>query len=275
MAQNQNVLVIIGAGGMGLAIARRLGGGRQLLISDKSSTQLQATVNSLRDDGYASEGFEVDVVDIDSVTKLAQKAAGMGRIDAIVHTAGVSPVMGTSRLIFEVDLLGTANVIEAFHAVASPGTSLVCVSSMSGYFATLSPDLESHLATASLDKLLQHPEIDLEAAHPGHAYSVAKRANVLRVQAASSQWGHKGARINSISPGVISTGMLRQEMEGPASEHIRQLVSLSSVGRIGSPNDIANVAAFLVSPESSYVNGSDLLVDGGVIAAQRWGKSAA
>ena len=179
--------------------------------------------------------------------------------------------MATAKQIYDVDLLGTANIIEAFEAVASPGTSLICVSSMAAHLAPLSSDLEKHLATAPLDQLLQHKEIDFDS--PGAnqmAYAISKRGNHLRVQAAARAWGSKGARVNTISPGVISTTMGRQELQGPSGARAQAMVELSAARRMGTPDDIAGVAAFLAGPESSFITGTDILVDGGAVSAQRW-----
>ena len=144
----RSVVIVIGTGGMGLAVARRLASGRRLLLADYSEASLDAVTTALCGEGHAAEAHAVDVADRASVEKLAAAAGEARRIDAVIHTAGVSPVMATARQIYQVDLLGTAHVIDAFLPVASPGTSLVCVASMAGHFASLPPDLERHLATA-------------------------------------------------------------------------------------------------------------------------------
>jgi NAD(P)-dependent dehydrogenase (short-subunit alcohol dehydrogenase family) len=266
----RNVLVVIGTGGMGLAAARRLASGRRLLVADYSDASLEDAVTTLRGDGHAVEGHRVNVSDRDSVEQLASAAADLGRIDAVIHTAGVSPVMATARQIYEVDLLGTAQVIDAFFSVATPGMSLVCVASMAGHFASLPDEFERHLATATTDELLHHDGIDLDSSDSGTAYVLAKRGNQLRVQAASRIWGSKGARLNTISPGVISTPMGQQELQGPGGEQIQSMIDLSGARRVGTPDDIAAVAAFLAGSDSSFITGNDILVDGGAIAAQRW-----
>jgi NAD(P)-dependent dehydrogenase (short-subunit alcohol dehydrogenase family) len=270
---SRNALVVIGAGGMGLAIARRLGGGRHLLLADASAAQLDGALNLLLAEGFWVDGHEVDVAERGSVEKLASEAGSAGHIDAVIHTAGVSPVMATARQIFEVDLLGTAHVIDAFYSVCGPGTSLVCLASMAGNFASLSPELERHLATAPTEHLLEHDGIDLDSPDPGTAYVVAKRGNQLRVEAAAHDWGGRGARLNTISPGVISTPMGLQELQGPVGAHIQTMIDRSGARRVGTPDDIAGVAAFLAGPESSFITGNNILVDGGAVAAGKWNEN--
>jgi NAD(P)-dependent dehydrogenase (short-subunit alcohol dehydrogenase family) len=266
----RNVVVVIGTGGMGLAVARRLAGGRRLILADASPTSLDAAGGSLSEDGHLVDAQVVDVSDQVSVEKLADAAGGAGRIEAVIHTAGVSPATSTARKIYEVDLLGTAYVIDAFLAVASAGTSLVCVASMAGYFASLPADFERHLATAPAGQLLAHPGLELDSASPELAYLIAKRGNQLRVEAAAHVWGSKGARLNTLSPGVISTPMGRRELQDANGAHIQGMIDLSGARRVGTPEDIAATAAFLAGPDSSFITGNDILVDGGAIAAQRW-----
>jgi NAD(P)-dependent dehydrogenase (short-subunit alcohol dehydrogenase family) len=269
------VVVVIGAGGMGVAVARRLAGGRRLLLADASDVSLAAGLAALKGDGHTVDGHAVDVSNRASVEQLATAAASAGPIDAVIHTAGVSPVMATARQIFEVDLLGTAHVIDAFLSVAGPGTSLVCVASMAGHFASLPEDLERHLALAPTDQLLDHPAIDLSAEDAASAYIMAKRGNQLRVQAAASAWGAKGARLNAISPGVISTPMGVAELAGPAGALMEAMIESSPAQRVGTPDDIAGLAEFLAGPASTFLTGNDILVDGGVVVSQRWPAGAA
>ncbi|KAJ9608758.1 hypothetical protein H2200_006529 [Cladophialophora chaetospira] len=261
------VVVVTGAGGIGLAIAHRLAGGRKVILADRSDTNLEEAIASLERAGHTAEGYKIDVVDYNAVLKLAQDAAAAGRVVAIVHAAGVSTIQATPRKVFEVDLLGTANIIEAFTTTISAGTSLVCVASMAGYTMPLSPGLEQHLATAPRADLLSHKDIDLESPV---AYVVAKRGNQLRVQAAAKVWGDKGARINTVSPGLIESGMSAAELEGPSSAMLKAWVEASALRRIGTPEEVASVVAFLVGPESKYITGTDILVDGGMTSGLRW-----
>lgn len=272
MAQqpSHKVIVIIGTGGMGLPLARRLSSGRHLLLADNSPLTLQTALRTLVNEGHSATSHTLDITSYTSVQILAQKAASLGPLEAIINTAGVAPGSDTTTAqILAVDLLGTANIVQAFLPFVTAGTSLVCVASMAGSLVSLSPELEMHLATAPLESLLSHGEIE-EGMDPGFAYRLAKRANVVRVQAAAKAWGKRGARVNCVSPGVISTGLVRSQLEGPSGDRMRSMVEGSAVGRIGTPEDVVNAVAFLVSSESSFVTGVDLLVDGGVVAGKKW-----
>jgi NAD(P)-dependent dehydrogenase (short-subunit alcohol dehydrogenase family) len=264
------VVAIIGCGGIGLAIARRLGVGRQLWLADYSETLLVAAQRALGDEGYSVQTTIMDVFDYASVSKFAEAAAAAGALETVVLTAGLSPTAGNVSRIYKVNLLGTANVINAFLDVAKLGMSLTCISSMAGHMGPgLASDLERHLGTAPRDELLSHSGLtidDAESYSAGRAYGLSKRGNLLRVRAAVGAWGRRGARINTFSPDVISTGMGQQEIAGGAGKFIAS----SPAERLGIPQDIVNAVAFLASPESSFITGSDLLVDGGVVSSFKW-----
>lgn len=266
-----SVIVVIGCGGMGLPVARSLGVNKRVLLADFAATSLSSAESTLTGEGYDIETVQVDVSAFDSVSKLATTAASLGHIEAVVHTAGATPTGNTARRIYEINHLGTINVIDAFLPVAQHGTSLVVISSMAGYLCpVLEPELERHLATAPQDQLLSHPAIqidDSDASGPQKAYSISKRGNLLRVQAAAADWGRVGARINSVSPGVISTEKGRVEItSGSAGKFVKS----SPAGRVGTPQDIVNAVAFLASPVSSFITGNDILVDGGVVSSLKW-----
>ena len=265
------VLVIIGAGGMGLPLARRLGTGKHILLADFSSTILSSSLTTLQKEGHTTSSLTCDISSYTSVTSLAQKASSIGEIAAIIHTAGVAPGSATTRQIFEIDLRGTANVIQGFLPFVSAGTSLVCIASMAGSMVPVSSALETHLAMAPLDSLLLHAEIDLENTDPGMAYGISKRGNQLRVQSAAKAWGRRGARVNSVSPGIVSTALVGTQLAAEGGERMREMIRDSAVGRIGTVGDVEAVVVFLVE-QAGFVTGIDLLVDGGVVAGRRWGE---
>ncbi len=268
------VLVVIGVGGMGEAIARRQAPGRQVLLADFSTDTLERVADTLRSEGHSVVCQKVDVSDHPSVSALAAAAAALGPVTQVVHTAGLSPVQASAEAIVAVDLVGVAHSLEEFGRIVATGGSGVVIASMAGTMAQgrLPAELEKALALTPVDELLSLPFLQPAAlTDPGAAYGIAKRANQVRVQAASLLWGRRGARVNSISPGVISTAMGQQELAGRSGAIMRAMVDASGTQRLGTADDIAGAAAFLLGPDSSFVTGTDLLVDGGVVAALRSG----
>ena len=271
---NNEVAVVIGIGGMGEAIARRVGMGRELLLADFNEKLLDRVTTALRADGYAVTPQVVDVSSRESVASLARAAEALGPVRQVVHTAGLSPVQSTTEAILSVDLVGVAYSLEEFGKVVAPGGAGVVIASMAGTMTAgqLPAEMEAALAMTPADALLSLPFLAPQAIpNPGAAYGIAKRANQVRVQSASLAWAERGARVNSISPGVIATPMGRQELAGPSGDYMRMMVTGSGTKRLGTPADIANAVAFLLSPDSSFITGTDLLVDGGVVAAIRSG----
>ncbi|WP_272939803.1 SDR family oxidoreductase [Mycolicibacterium moriokaense] len=273
MSSQREVLVIVGAGGMGVSVARRSGGGRVIVLADVSEAQLERAAEQLVVDGHHIVTRRVDVTSQSSVAELADFAGSCGRLTHVVHTAGLSPLQGSVEAVLAVDLLGVALTLDEFGKVIEPGGAGVVISSMAAHFyPPMDPDLERQLATAPTNELLK-----LQACAPSvitssqQAYPFAKRANQLRVAAAAGIWGQRGARINAISPGIISTAMGRQELDGDSGQMMRAMVDSSGTGRIGTPDDIAAATDFLLSPAASFITGIDLLVDGGVVAAVRTG----
>jgi len=269
-----DVVVVIGAGGMGQAIARRQGIGTRLLVADFDKDQLAVAADELRGEGYEVTAEPVDVSSHASVTSLAERAAGLGPVRTVAHTAGVSPVQASVPAILAVDLLGTALVLEEFGQVIAAGGAGVVISSMAGHFQPPFSDEDAKLlALTPADELLALPIADPAVfPAPGLAYAFAKRANQVRVQAASVAWGDRGARVNSISPGVIATPMGRAELAGDSGAMMQMMIDASNAKRAGAPADVAAAAAFLLGPESTFISGADLLVDGGGVAAVRTGR---
>jgi NAD(P)-dependent dehydrogenase (short-subunit alcohol dehydrogenase family) len=270
----RDVLVVTGAGGMGTAIAERLGAGRTVLLGDRDPAALELAALRLSGVGHDVVTHVVDVTDDAEVRQLARVAADLGPVRQIAHTVGVSPQEAPIADILAIDLLGMARVLEVFGPVVAPGGACVVIASMAGHIVTspLGPADERRLATVPADELL-----GLEAAQPGRftdgpeAYGFAKRVCTLRVQAAALLWAERGARVNAISPGIVATPMGHRELDGPYGSIVGKLVTMAPAGRIGTPQDVAHAAAFLLDPATSFVTGVDLLVDGGVVAALRIG----
>jgi len=232
VVQSTEVLVIVGAGGMGVSVARRSGGGRVIVLADVNEAQLERAAEQLVVDGHNIVTRRVDVTSQSSVAELADFAGSCGRLTHVVHTAGLSPLQGSVEAVLAVDLLGVALTLDEFGKIIEPGGAGVIISSMAAHFyPPMDPGVELQLATAPVDELL-----NLDACAPSviassqQAYPLAKRANQLRVAAAAGTWGQRGARINSISPGIISTAMGRQELDGDSGQTMRAMVDSSATG---------------------------------------------
>ncbi|MBB2938663.1 NAD(P)-dependent dehydrogenase (short-subunit alcohol dehydrogenase family) [Amycolatopsis bartoniae] len=271
---SDEIAVLIGTGSIGVAVARRAAVGRTLLLADYNSAQLETTADLLRGEGYDVRTRITDVSDRAAVTALADTAAGLGQVARVVHAAGVSPVQAGTDRVVHVDLLGTAYVLDAFGAVIAPGGSGIVIASMAGHLGPgFAPELEHALAYAGVDELADLPALDPGTiGNSGAAYVLAKRANALRVQAAAISWGERGSRINCLSPGIISTPFARDEMTGPNAAGYQAMITTSAAGRMGTPAEVADLAALLLGPTGSFITGTDILIDGGVIAAQKAGK---
>ena len=267
----REVLAVIGVGGMGQAIARRLGSGKTVLLADYNEETLTSVAESLSAEGHHVESRVVDVSAPESVHGLAEYAASLGSVTQVAHTAGLSPSQASAEAILAVDLLGVALVLQDFGEIVAPGGAGVVIASMAGHMLPpLSAEKEHALAHNPPGEL---PQLDFISSitEPAFAYPIAKQANHIRVRAASAQWGRRGARINSISPGIISTPMGQQELASPLGDGMRAMVAMSGTGRTGTPDDIAAATAFLLGPDATFITGTDLLVDGGVIAAVKAG----
>jgi NAD(P)-dependent dehydrogenase (short-subunit alcohol dehydrogenase family) len=266
---NTEVVVVIGAGGIGMAIARRQGFGKHILMADFNETLLAAAVKELEVASYMVSSLKVDVSSRESVRALADKAASLGSVMNVVNTAGVSPNMAPPDRVLAVDLYGSAVVFEEFERVIAQGGSALVVSSMAGYMSPALPKGQDHaLAFTPADELLALPFLSAEAIpNSMAAYIISKRANHLRVQASSISWGKRGARVNSISPGIISTPLAQHELNSPIGDMYRAMIEASPAKRMASPDEVAVAANYLLGPDAGFVTGSDLLIDGGVISA--------
>ncbi|MFJ7077572.1 SDR family oxidoreductase [Streptomyces sp. NPDC098781] len=266
---HHGVLVAIGAGGMGQAVARRMGTGRPVLIADEDGECLLAAGTRLERAGYQVSAQKVDVSSPASVTALARRAAGLGPVTHVVHTAGLSPAQADVSAILAVDLVGVALVVEEFGQVVAPGGAGVVVAGGAGHYC------DRPLTAEERRQLRRNPARELPSlpvlrernfAGPGQAYGFAQHANRLRVREAARSWGERGARINSISPGVIATPRGQAELAGPHGAAMRTVLGTSPVPRLGTPEDIAAAAEFLLGATAGFITGADLLVDGGCTA---------
>lgn len=270
----KDVIVVIGAGGIGLAIARRQGFGKTILLADWNAETLAAAATDLRAASYDVETRQVDVSSRATVKALANAAAVLGPVMQVINTAGLSPNMAPVEKVLEVDLYGSAVVFEEFERVIAPGGSALIISSMAGQMLpALTEDQDKALAFTPAEELLALPFLQPDAVPNSMiGYMIAKRANTLRVQAAAVTWGSRGARVNSISPGIVVTPLAQHELNSEIGDIYRAMVAASPSGRMAPPEEIAISANFLLGPDAGFITGSDLLIDGGVIAAMRAGK---
>ncbi|MBS1489059.1 MAG: SDR family oxidoreductase [Bacteroidetes bacterium] len=267
------VIVVIGAGSIGQAIARRVGAGRHILLADLRQENATAAARVLSEAGFVVSTSEVDVSSRQSVTSLVNKATTLGNIHGLIHAAGVSPTQASPETILKVDLYGTALVLELFGNVMASGGSGVVIASQSGHrLPPLSVEQNKALATTPTEELLMLDFLQPQNVKDSlHAYQLSKRGNSLRVMAEAVQWGKRGARINAISPGIIITPLAKEELSGPRGESYRQMINQCAVRRAGTPDEVGNVGALLMGEDGAFITGSDFLMDGGVTAAHWYG----
>jgi NAD(P)-dependent dehydrogenase (short-subunit alcohol dehydrogenase family) len=270
------VNVVIGPGSIGQAIARRISFGKRVLLADLLEENARAAARTLAEAGFDVITTTVDIASRASIQALAELAASLGEVTGLVHAAGVSPSQATPDTILKVDLYGTAVILEEFGNIIARGGAGVVIASQSGHrLAALPPEQNKALATTPADELLALPMLQPgQVKDPLHAYQISKRGNALRVMAEAVRWGKRGARINSISPGIIMTPLAKDEMSGPRGDGYRRMLSLSAAGRAGTPDEVANVAALLMGPDGGFITGSDFLMDGGVTASYWYGELA-
>ena len=276
MKNHQEVTVVIGAGSIGQAIARRVSAGKHVVLADLRQENAEAAAKVLLDAGFEVTTATVDVSSRESVEALAQTATAIGAITGVINAAGVSPSQAPVATILRVDLYGTALVLEVFGEVIAKGGSGIIIASQSGHrLPALSAEQNQALATTPVEELLALPMLQPDqVTDPLNAYQISKRCNSLRVMAEAVRWGKRGARVNTISPGIIFTPLARDELSGPRGEGYRRMIELSPAGRGGTPDEVGAVAALLMGPEGTFITGSDFLMDGGVTASYWFGDLA-
>jgi NAD(P)-dependent dehydrogenase (short-subunit alcohol dehydrogenase family) len=271
-----DVTVVIGAGQIGQAIARRVSAGKHVLLADLHKANADAAAEVLANAGFDVSTATVDVSSRESVHALAETAAALGDITGVIHAAGVSPSQARPEVILAVDLYGTALVLEEFGNIIASGGSAVVIASQSGHrLGALTAEQDAALAATPADELLSLPMLQPDQVTDTlHAYQLAKRGNSLRVMAEAVRWGRRGARVNTISPGIIITPLARDELTGPRGEGYRRMIELSPVRRAGTPDEVGTVGALLMGPDGAFITGSDFLMDGGVTASYFFGELA-
>jgi NAD(P)-dependent dehydrogenase (short-subunit alcohol dehydrogenase family) len=271
-----DVIVLIGTGSIGQAIARRVSAGKHILLADLRQQNADAAAKTLGDAGFAVSTATVDVSSRASVHTLVETATALGEVSGVIHAAGVSPTQASPETILNVDLYGTALVLEEFGNVIARGGAGVVIASQSGHrLPPLSVEQNKALATTPTEDLLKLPMLQPDrVTDPLHAYQLSKRGNSLRVMAEAVHWGKRGARINTISPGIIITPLANDELKGPRGPGYRRMMEISAAGRAGTPDEVGTVGALLMGPDGAFITGSDFLMDGGVTAAYWFGELA-
>ncbi len=271
-----NVNVVIGAGSIGQAIARRVSAGKKVLLADISQANADAAAEVLKDAGFDVTTTTVDIASRKSIHALVEKATALGDVVGVIHAAGVSPSQASPEKILAVDLHGTAVILEEFGHVIARGGSCIVIASQSGHrLGSLTAEQDKALATTPADELLALPMLQPgEVKDSLHAYQLAKRGNVLRVKAEAVRWGKRGARVNAISPGIIITPLANDELSGARGAGYRRMIDLCPAGRAGTPDEVGNVGALLMGPDGAFITGSDFLMDGGVTASWFCGELA-
>ena len=269
----KDVLLLTGAGQIGMAIARRVGYDKKIVIGDKNITNAQTIANILNEAGFDALAAETDISSRTSILRLIKSAQNYGEISMFVNAAGVSPSQASIETILKVDLYGTAVLLEEVGKIIKRGGTGVTISSQSGHrLPALGAEIDELLATTSTDELLK-----LDILQPQnikdtlHAYQLAKRCNVKRVMAEAVKWGIKGARINSISPGIIVTPLAIDEFNGPRGDFYKNMFAKCPAGRPGTADEVANVAELLMEPKGAFITGADFLIDGGATASYFYG----
>lgn len=270
---NNQVVLLMGAGQIGLAIARRIASGKKIIVGDISPQNIDATVKTLVESGFDAEGKQVDLSSRKSLIDYLDFANTKGEIFQFINAAGVSPSQTTVKKILEIDLYGTAVLLEEVGKRIAAGGSGVTISSQSGHrMKALTPEEDELLALTPTEELLSLDMLkDENIENTLHAYQMAKRCNAKRVMAEAVSWGQRGARVNSISPGIIVTPLALDEFNGPRGAFYKNMFRKCPAKRPGTPDEVAHVAELLLGEQGAFITGSDFLMDGGATASYFYG----
>lgn len=271
--EKKDVIIWTGAGQIGMAIARRMGYGKKIIVGDKSLENAKTTAGIMNEVGFDVVPVETDISSRESIMALIAEGQKYGEIAMLINAAGVSPSQAPIEAILKVDLYGTAVLLEEVGKVIKEGGVGVTISSQSGHrMKALGNEIDELLAVTPTEELL-----DLDVLKPEnitdtlHAYQMAKRCNEKRVMSESVKWGEKGARINSISPGIIVTPLAIDEFNGPRGDFYKNMFAKCPAGRPGTADEVANVAELIMSDKGAFITGADFLIDGGATASYYYG----
>lgn len=268
---SKEVAVLLGTGSIGQAIIRRVGAGKHVVLADLRQENADRAAKILEDAGFETSTIAVNLGNREDILALAEHAQKFGAVKHLVNAAGVSPSQASVQDILKVDLYGTAVLLEEFGKIIADGGSGVVISSQSGHrLPALTEKENSQLACSPVEELLTLPFITA-ITDTLKAYQYSKRCNVLRVMYEASRWAKRGATINSLSPGIIITPLANDELHGPRGEGYRKMLRLCPAGRAGTPDEVGDLAAFLMGDKGRWITGSDFLIDGGTTASYWYG----
>lgn len=270
--ESKEVIALLGAGSMGTAIVRRIAAGRKILLGDISQQNLERVARDLRYSGYDVDTMVVNAMEKVSVQAFAERAASLGNVMYFIDTAGASPNQASPEHILALDMVGTGYAVDAFGKVMAKGGAGLIISSQTGYMYPIPYEIEQEVLRTPTEKLVELPFIrETAMQRSGTAYMIAKRVNHLQAQkAAATTWKERRARINTISPGIIVTPLAYDEFAAAGAGYQR-MIDASAAERTGTSDEIAEAAAFLLGEHAKFITGTDLLIDGGVIASIRTG----
>ncbi len=270
---NKDVVIWTGAGQIGMAIARRVGYGKKIIVGDKSFENANRIADIMNSAGFDVTAVKMDLSSRESILDLIKTAQSYGEISMMINSAGVSPSQASVEDILKVDLYGTAVLLEEVGKVIKQGGTGVTISSQSGHrMPALSSKVDEQLAVTPVEELLSLDVLNPENIRDTlHAYQMAKRCNEKRVMSEAVKWGERGARINSISPGIIVTPLAIDEFNGPRGDFYKNMFAKCPAGRPGTADEVANVAELLMSEKGAFISGSDFLIDGGATASYFYG----
>lgn len=270
---SKDVMIVIGAGQISMAIARRMGYGKKIIMGDKNIDNANVIAKVMNDAGFDVEPMEMDLSSRASILSMIEKAKTYGNITMLVNGAGVSPSQAPIEAILKVDLYGTAVLLEEVGKVIAQGGVGVTISSQSGHrMKQLTPLEDEQLASTPTEDLLSLELLQVKNIQDTlHAYQLAKRCNEKRVMAEAVKWGQRGARVNSISPGIVVTPLAIDEFNGPRGDFYKNMFASCPAGRPGTADEIANVAELLMSDKGAFITGADFLIDGGATASYFYG----
>ncbi|MEK1379775.1 SDR family oxidoreductase [Limosilactobacillus fermentum] len=269
----KEVMIVVGAGQISLAIARRMGYGNQILLGDKSEGNAKAIGKVLEEAGFDVTTTVMDLSDRASIQAMVKRATSMGPVKYLVNGAGVSPSQTSIETILKVDLYGTAVLLEEVGKVIEEGGAGIVISSQSGFrMKQLTPEEDRQLALTPTEELLDLPLLAEENIETTlQAYQLAKRCNEKRVMGESVKWGARGARLNDIAPGIIVTPLALDEFNGIRGDFYKNMFAKSPAGRPGTVDEVADVAELLMSDRAQFITGATFLVDGGATASYYYG----